>query len=84
MGARIAIVQSLDGYLTVVGPDDFKEAEHADAMSAALSWHLEAGHLPAASYWTDVELPALPTIPELRAKAEAGEFPKSWIEEMDA
>lgn len=82
--ARIAIVQSLDGYLTVVGPDDFQDKDHADAMSAALSWHMEAGHLPAASYWVDVELPTLPTIPELKAKAEAHEFPKSFIDEIDS
>lgn len=81
---KIAIVQALDGHLTCVGPDDFKETDHRDAMSAALSWHLEAGHLPAATYWAEVDLPPLPTIPELRAKAEAGEFPKSFIEEMDS
>lgn len=82
--ARIAVVQSLDGHLTCVGPNDFKKPEHNDAMDAALSWHLEAGHLPAATYWASVELPPIPTVPELRAKAEAWQFPKSFIEDMDS
>lgn len=81
---RIAVVQSLDGHLTCVGPGDFKEADYSDAMSAAIGWHLEAGHLPAAVYWLEARLPPLPTIPELRARADEGAFPKSLVEEMDA
>lgn len=81
---KIAIVQALGGHLTCCGPNDFREKEHEDAMSAAISWHLEAGHLPAATYWADVELPPVPTIPELRARAAAGEFPKSIIADFDA
>lgn len=80
---RVAVVQALDGHLTCVGPDDFKPDEHKDAMSAALCWHLEAGHLAAATYWVTAALPPVPTIPELRAKADRGEFPKSFIEDVD-
>lgn len=80
---KLAVVRSMDDALTCVGPDDFKD-DFADAMTAAMSWHLEAGHLPVARYWVWVELPPLPTIPDLKAKAEVSEFPRSFIEEMDA
>lgn len=79
---RIAVVQSPDGHLTCCGPGDNIDSLK-DEMDAAMSWHLEAGHLPVARYWVIAEIPAPPTIPELRAKAEAGEFPKSFVEEMD-
>lgn len=85
---KIAIVQGIDGDVTCCGPDDFMGADgkpaFEDEMSAAICWHMEAGHIPAARYWVEVDLPEPPTIQELRAKAEAGEFPKSFIEEMDA
>ncbi len=84
MSIRIAIVRSLDEHVTICGPGDFDERDHESEMDAALSWHLEAGHLPAATYWATIELPPLPTIPELRALAEAGAFPKSFVDEMDA
>lgn len=80
---RIAVVQSLDGILTCCGPNEFKSGGHDDAMGAAISWHIEAGHLPAATYWVEAELPPIPTIPELRARAVAGEFPRSFVAEMD-
>jgi len=80
---RFAVVQALDGHLTCVGPDDFDAKDHTDAMSAAIGWHLEAGHLPAATYWITAELPPVPTVPELRAQAEAGTFPKAFIDEID-
>jgi hypothetical protein len=81
---RIAVVQSLDGNLTCCGPNDFKGGDYNDQMNAAIGWSIEAGYLPAAHYWVTVELPPIPTIPELRAQAERGEFPKSFIEEMDS
>jgi len=80
---RIAVVQALDGHLTCVGPQDFKADDHDDAMSAAIGWHLEAGHLPAATCWVVADLPPIPTIPELRALAERREFPRSFVDEMD-
>jgi hypothetical protein len=80
---KIAVVQDRDGYLTCCGPDDMGK-EHKDSMDAAMSWHLEAGHLPAALYWVEIELPPVPTIPELRAKVAVGEFPKTLIAEWDA
>lgn len=79
-GIRIAIVRSLDGHTTVCGPHD---GEVEDKMDQAMSWHLEAGHLPAQLLWAVVDLPAIPTIPELRAAADAGQFPRSLIEDMD-
>jgi hypothetical protein len=81
---KIAVVRGLDGHTTCVGPDDYKPDEHESAMDAALGWHLEAGHLPAVCHWVEVDLPPIPDIGTLRAKADAYEFPKSFIEEMDA
>lgn len=81
---KIAIVQAMCGHLTCVGPNDFKASEHSTAMDAAISWHLEAGYLPVACYWAEVELPPVPSIPELRASAEQGQFPKSFLDDMEA
>lgn len=77
---KIAVVQSRCGHLSCVGPNDFKADEYNDAMDAAISYHLEAGYLPAAIYWAEVELPPIPTVTEIRAKATAGTFPKSLLE----
>lgn len=80
---RIAVVQDRDGHLTLAGPNDAVDG-YKDAMDAAMSWHLEAGHLPAAIYWVEADIPPAPTVPELRAKAIAGEFPKTLLAEWDA
>lgn len=56
---RIAIVRSRDGHATVCGPNDFKGTLYNDAMDAALSWHIEAGHIVAATHWALVMLPAI-------------------------
>jgi hypothetical protein len=80
---RIAIVQDRDGHLTTAGPNDAVDG-YKDAMDAAMSWHLEAGHLPAAIYWAEVDLPPVPSIPELRTKTAAGEFPKTLLAEWDS
>jgi hypothetical protein len=79
---RLAIVQSMDGQVTCCGPDEFREQDHSCQMDAALSYHLEAGRLPAAAYWVNVELPPLPEIPELRALVERGEFPRSFLDSI--
>ena len=79
MTVRIAIVRSMDGTITCAGPGDYREQDYPSAMDAALSYHLEAGHIPAASYWITVELPPLPTIPELQAAVRACEFPQSFL-----
>jgi hypothetical protein len=52
-------------------------------MDAALSWHIEAGHMPAECLWIEVELPPVPKIGTLRALAERGGFPRSFIDELD-
>ena len=80
---KIAIVQDRDGHLTIAGPDDAVDG-YKDAMDAAMSWHLEAGRLPAAIYWADVKLPPIPTIPQLRAQVANGTFPKTLLAEWDA
>ncbi len=80
---RIALVRSLDGYTTVCGPDDHG-ADHPSPMNAAITWHLESGHIPSECLWVEVELPPIPDFPSIRAKAEAGHFPKSFMAEMDA
>ena len=80
---RIAVVRSLDGHTTLCGPDDHS-ADYDNPMSAALSWHIEAGHLPAECLWIEVELPPIPDVRTIRARAELGEFPKSFVAEMDA
>lgn len=79
-GLRIAIVRAVDGHTTVCGPHDFKEPYYSNPMDAALSWHIVSGHMPAECLWVEVDLPPLPSLTVLRAKAEVGEFPKSFIE----
>lgn len=81
---KIAVVQALCGHLTCIGPDDYSVSSYPNEMEAAICFHLEAGYQPAATYWVTVELPPVPTIPELRALADKGEFPKSIIAEWDA
>ncbi len=66
MKLRIAIIQAMDGHTTICGPNDYEDGGHHNAWSAAMSWHLEAGHLPAATYWVEIELPDPPTVPGLR------------------
>jgi hypothetical protein len=34
-------------------------------MDAAIGWHIEAGYMPAATYWVMVDLPALPAVHEI-------------------
>lgn len=80
---KIAVVRSLDGHTTLCGPDDHSD-DHAGPMDAALCWHIESGHLPAECLWVEVELPPIPDLATVRGMAERGEFPKSFVEEMDA
>lgn len=63
---KIALVQAMCGHVTCVGPNDFMKSEYDDAMSAAIGWHIEAGYMPAATYWVEVELPASPRVPGLK------------------
>lgn len=72
---KIAIVQASCGHITCVGPNDFKVADYSNAMDAAIGWHIEAGYMPAATYWIEAELPSLPQVPTIRALAaqEKGE-----------
>lgn len=64
---RIAIVQAMCGHLTCVGPNDFKAREYSSAMNAAISFHIEAGYMPAAQYWIKATIPARPAVPVLAA-----------------
>lgn len=71
---KIAVVQSLDGHVTVCGPDDSPD-DYPSPMGAAISWHIEAGHLPAGFYWAAVMLPDLnEEIPVLAAHVEPHEL----------
>jgi hypothetical protein len=70
MTIKIAIVQASCGHLTCVGPNDFKPGEFNGAMDAAISWHIEAGYMPAATYWAAVEMPVLPEVATLTAILE--------------
>jgi hypothetical protein len=65
MSVKIAVVQASDGHLTCVGPNDFKPTEYDNSMDAAIGWHIEAGYMPAATYWVMVDLPALPAVHEI-------------------
>lgn len=79
---RFAIVRSRDGYLTVCGPNDFRPQDYPSMMDAALSFSLEAGHIPVAAYWANIELPPLPDVPELVAAARrsrANPFSQQWV-----
>jgi len=80
---KIAVVQAMNGHLTCVGPNDYKESEFSSAMDAAISWHIEAGWLPAACYWIHAKVPPAPSIPELRAQVGNGSFPKQFLEDME-
>lgn len=70
---RIAIVQSRDGNVTCVGPDDFQKAEFNDAMDAAISYSLEAGHLVATRHWATVEIPEPSDVPVVEGEMEDAE-----------
>ena len=80
---RIAIVQCMDGHIDCCSEGQ-QESGHDDALSQVLTWCLEAGHIPAQCFWLHVDLPPVPKPGEMIAKAEAGEFPKSFIVDMDA
>jgi len=67
---RIAVVQSACGHLTCVGPNDFKKDDYSSAMDAAIGWHIEAGYMPAATYWIVADLPAVPAVHEITGKVE--------------
>jgi len=69
-GVRIAVVQATCGHLTCVGPNDYKTADYNNAMDAAIGWHIEAGYMPAATYWVSADLPAVPAVPEISGKVE--------------
>lgn len=71
---KVAIVQAMCGHVTCVGPNDFKAAEHNDAMDAATSFHLEAGYLPVACYWIEADLPPIPDVPTVRAQVVLDEL----------
>lgn len=68
---KIAVVQSLDGKVTVCGPDEGHD--HASLMEAAMCWSLEAGEIPANRYWVTVTLPA-PSSTEIDLGAALEEF----------
>lgn len=82
---KIALVRSLDGHTTLCGPDAYADYsdDYEGPMDAALSWHLEAGHLPAECLWIEVELPPIPDLATIKAAVERGEFSRSFVEEMD-
>jgi len=68
---RIAVVRSLDGYATCCGPNDTGNGDYADAMEAAICFHIEAGHIPADKCWAVVDLPEVRgVIPEFQAMHE--------------
>lgn len=54
---RIAVVQSLDGVISVCGPNDYSAKEHGDAMNAAYCWLTEQGEIPADRFWVTINLP---------------------------
>jgi len=70
---KIAVVQAMCGHLTCVGPNDFKSEDYSSQMDAAIGWHIEAGYMPAATYWVEADLPALPSVPTIRARAQGDE-----------
>jgi hypothetical protein len=80
---RIAVVRSLDGHTTICGPNDHSDG-YSSPMDAALSWHIEAGHMPAECLWAEIDLPPVPDVATLRGLAQRGEFPKNWVDELDA
>ena len=65
MDIKIAVVQATCGHLTCVGPNDFNVKNYPDQMSAAIGWHIEAGYMPAATYWVAADIPTLPEIATL-------------------
>lgn len=70
MRIKIAIVVSPAGHVTCVGPDDFGKKDYSDPMSAAIGYHIEAGHMPAYTRWAAVELPNPSDIPVLESRVE--------------
>lgn len=76
MKIRIAVAQSENGTLRTCGPDDHN-ADHADAMDAAMTWLIEAGEITAARYWIEAEIPdplgVVPTISGVVSKTEAAD-----------
>ena len=54
---EIAVVISKSGQIRSCGPHDYDEADHNDAMSAAITWLLEAGEIPVGSYTLTANLP---------------------------
>lgn len=70
---KIAIVQATCGHLTCVGPNDYKEADYSNAMDAAIGWHIEAGYMPAATYWVQADLPPLPVVQTISAHTLTGD-----------
>lgn len=70
---QIAVVQAMCGHLTCVGPDDFKKADYSNAMDAAIGWHIEAGYMPAATYWIEAELPPHPVVQTVRAHTKGAD-----------
>ena len=65
---KIAVVQASCGYLTCVGPNDWCKEGYGDQMDGAVSWHIEAGYMPVATYWVEVEIPAVPDVTLLVGK----------------
>jgi hypothetical protein len=70
MKIKIAIVASLDGHVTCVGPDDFGKDDYPDPMSAAVCFHIESGHVPVHRCWATVDLPEPSDIPVLESRVE--------------
>ena len=68
---RVAVVQAMCGHLTCVGPNDFKVEDYGDAMTAAIGFHIEAGYMPAATYWISASIPALPVVAEITGEVAA-------------
>ena len=80
---RIAIVQGTNSFADCCAEGAQSEGCE-DAMSQVLVWCMEAGEIPLRCSWVTVELPPIPTPDELSALAEAGQFPKSFVDDLNA
>lgn len=54
---EIAVAVAIGGQMRTCGPHDYDEADHKNAMSAAITWLLEAGEIVHATYWVSADLP---------------------------